>query len=119
MNSPSIAYAGYACPHCQSRTDVKDSRPRTEGGIRRRRVCVACGVRFTTWEVQVGDVADILSGVANASPGVVTQAQELVARLGELDADDRLILVSLARRLSGGGRPSKRLYEIAEPEIAA
>ena len=40
------------CPHChQHNTQVKDSRP-TENGtiIRRRRLCPACRVRFTTFE---------------------------------------------------------------------
>jgi transcriptional repressor NrdR len=40
------------CPHCQASDDkVVDSRPADEGSaIRRRRECVACGRRFTTYE---------------------------------------------------------------------
>src|SRR5690606_27967741 len=40
------------CPYCQAEdTQVKDSRPAEDGqAIRRRRVCPACGGRFTTFE---------------------------------------------------------------------
>ena len=48
--------AGYRgavrCPYCQTADDkVVDSRPADEGAaIRRRRECLACGRRFTTYE---------------------------------------------------------------------
>lgn len=40
------------CPHCHhGQTQVKDSRPLDDGlSIRRRRVCLACGGKFTTFE---------------------------------------------------------------------
>jgi transcriptional repressor NrdR len=40
------------CPYCGNEdTQVKDSRPTEDGtAIRRRRVCPACGGRFTTFE---------------------------------------------------------------------
>src|SRR5437588_12411643 len=40
------------CPSCGSLdTQVKDSRPTEDSAaIRRRRVCLACGFRFTTFE---------------------------------------------------------------------
>jgi transcriptional repressor NrdR len=40
------------CPHCGAPdTQVKDSRPtEDDSAIRRRRVCGACGQRFTTFE---------------------------------------------------------------------
>jgi transcriptional repressor NrdR len=40
------------CPHCNSlNTQVKDSRPtEDETAIRRRRVCLECSRRFTTFE---------------------------------------------------------------------
>jgi transcriptional repressor NrdR len=40
------------CPNCQSLdTQVKDSRPTEDAGaIRRRRVCLSCNFRFTTFE---------------------------------------------------------------------
>lgn len=41
------------CPFCQDpNTAVKDTRPTNDGqSIRRRRECIACGARFTTYEV--------------------------------------------------------------------
>lgn len=47
------------CPYCgNDDTQVKDSRPTEDAGaIRRRRVCNACGGRFTTFErVQLRDL---------------------------------------------------------------
>src|SRR5437763_13982869 len=40
------------CPNCTSRdTQVKDSRPTEDSSvIRRRRVCLSCNFRFTTFE---------------------------------------------------------------------
>ncbi len=40
------------CPFCNSEeTQVKDSRPTEDNtAIRRRRACMACGARFTTFE---------------------------------------------------------------------
>ena len=40
------------CPFChQENSQVKDSRTTEDGStIRRRRVCVKCGARFTTFE---------------------------------------------------------------------
>ena len=38
------------CPYCgESKSKVIDSRP-DSGGVRRRRRCLACGARFTTYE---------------------------------------------------------------------
>lgn len=47
------------CPFCQNEdTQVKDSRPTEDNAaIRRRRLCNACGARFTTFErVQLRDL---------------------------------------------------------------
>ncbi len=47
------------CPYCANDdTQVKDSRPTEDSGaIRRRRICNACGGRFTTFErVQLRDL---------------------------------------------------------------
>jgi transcriptional repressor NrdR len=40
------------CPSCNSLdTQVKDSRPTEDSAvIRRRRICIACNFRFTTFE---------------------------------------------------------------------
>ena len=47
------------CPFCSNEdTQVKDSRPTEDNtAIRRRRVCDACGSRFTTFErIQLRDL---------------------------------------------------------------
>ena len=47
------------CPFCGNEdTQVKDSRPAEDGGaIRRRRLCVKCDARFTTFErVQIREI---------------------------------------------------------------
>ena len=38
------------CPDCGARAEVLDSRPRPDGGVRRRRECTSCELRFTTFE---------------------------------------------------------------------
>ena len=50
------------CPSCNSLdTQVKDSRPTEDSAaIRRRRLCLACGFRFTTFErVQLRELSVI------------------------------------------------------------
>ena len=50
------------CPFCNNpETQVKDSRPTEDGGaIRRRRLCLNCGSRFTSFErVQLRDLTVI------------------------------------------------------------
>ncbi|MFU7528909.1 transcriptional regulator NrdR [Qipengyuania sp. ASV99] len=53
------------CPFCANDdTQVKDSRPTEDSSaIRRRRQCVSCGARFTTFErVQLREVTIVKSG---------------------------------------------------------
>ena len=42
------------CPKCNGDTHTTDSRP-TETSHRRRRECLNCGFRFTTYEKILGD----------------------------------------------------------------
>ena len=47
----------FQCPQCgQRRTAVKDTRPTEQGHVRRRRVCLSCEARFTTFEVLATDL---------------------------------------------------------------
>jgi hypothetical protein len=41
---------GFACPMCDERTDVKDSRQNEDGLVRRRRKCIQCDNTFYTVE---------------------------------------------------------------------
>lgn len=40
------------CPECEGNTQVINSREQEDGSIHRRRVCLECGFRFTTTEVE-------------------------------------------------------------------
>lgn len=89
------------CPHCEVNEDkVIDSRPSEEGEtIRRRRECLSCGCRFTTYERvektelivvkkdgtrEIFDRDKILNGVVRASmkrPVSSKQINDLVSRV--------------------------------------
>lgn len=86
---------GFECPNClAARTDVKDSRPRLGGGVRRRRVCPACNLKFTTFETARPDAgADMLPATAKQ----IIELSELMTKLGPTD---RHLLMVTARRLS-------------------
>lgn len=45
---------GVPCPGCGGDSRVIDSRPRDKS-IRRRRVCILCKTRFTTYEIATDD----------------------------------------------------------------
>lgn len=106
---------GFLCPACGgSRTACVDSRPRSDGGIRRRRRCPSCRVRFTTFEVRAEDVGSVLVGVQDASPAVVAQATEVVNILGGLSSDDRILLLGLARRFQGPRKVTDRQREAVQ-----
>jgi len=103
--------SSFACPRCSGSTDVKDSRPRLDGGIRRRRVCADCGNRFTTFEVLSGDDYQVLAQLYSAPPIVVKQSAELVGLMPALSTEDRIVLMALAHRLSG--RPVQSIRVLA------
>ena len=43
--------AAFACPKCSdTRSTVADTRPTQQGNIRRRRRCLSCNERYTTFE---------------------------------------------------------------------
>lgn len=81
---------GFQCPKCggQNRCQVKDSRPSNYHGrptIRRRRACIKCKYRFTTYELIEGslDRSRIVSVVAAARKikqvvdGLITEYDQL------------------------------------------
>ena len=41
------------CPECEGETQVIDSREEKDGSIHRRRICVMCGHRFNTAELEL------------------------------------------------------------------
>ncbi|MDQ7019638.1 MAG: transcriptional regulator NrdR [Robiginitomaculum sp.] len=97
------------CPFCSSEdTQVKDSRPAEEGAaIRRRRQCLSCGQRFTTFErVQLRD----LTVVKRSGRRVRFDREKLLRsvlvamqkRPMERDQIEQLVS-SIVRRLEGEG----------------
>ena len=80
------------CPFCGSEdTQVKDSRPAEDGAaIRRRRLCGACGARFTTFErVQLREITIIKrSGRKSVfDREKLERSFEIALRKREVDAD--------------------------------
>jgi len=80
------------CPFCGSEdTQVKDSRPAEDGAaIRRRRLCGACGARFTTFErVQLREITIVKrSGRKSVfDREKLERSFEIALRKREVDAD--------------------------------
>lgn len=87
------------CPSCGApdSTKVVDSRPMTEGNsIRRRRECLCCQKRFTTYEIietvqifvikkngtkEIFDRNKLLSGIMKACEKRPVNAEEIVAEI--------------------------------------
>jgi len=95
---PAVASRGVRCPNCSSLDDkVVDSRASDDGAtIRRRRECLACGGRFTTYE-RLEEV-----------PLVV------VKRSGQREAFDRMkIVVGLRAAAKSRPLPDDELETIA------
>lgn len=106
------------CPYCQSEdTQVKDSRP-TENGfvIRRRRICPACGGRFTTFErVQLRELMVIKKSGRRVpfDRDKLVRSVEVALRKRNIDSDCIEQAVSgIVRQLENAGEP-----EIATEEI--
>lgn len=76
-------------------TTVKDSRPHG-CEIRRRRRCLACGGRYTTWERPVLDVID---DVAHRSSMHERETVELFGLIVKLPNEARVALLRLAKAL--------------------
>jgi len=111
------------CPYCRANDDkVVDSRTADDGdAIRRRRECLACGRRFTTYErieevplvvtkrsgaTEPFDRAKLRAGVERAASGrldeatiaaVVTEVEEELRTLGAVVGSDRVGMAVLER----------------------
>ena len=109
------------CPFCgQEDTQVKDSRPTEDNGaIRRRRLCVSCGARFTTFErVQLRE----LMVIKKDDSRIVFDREKLLASINiscrkrPVNPDQiELITNSIQRRLESSGEteiPTKVIGEL-------
>lgn len=96
------------CPSCGVATlqYVRDSRPSGEA-IRRRRECADCGERFTTMELNVERVTELMQAAASPTPDVLTVIRGLRDVLNELPLDEPPASQCLSLR-----QPSERNIEI-------
>ena len=99
------------CPFCSNPdTQVKDSRPAEDHqAIRRRRLCPACGARFTTFErVQLRDL-QVIKTDGKREPfdrDKLMKSVLLASQKREIDRERMEQMVSgLVRRLESGGDP--------------
>lgn len=93
-----IRFFDMKCPACGStKSQVVDSRPMTEGNsIRRRRECVVCQKRFTTYEIietvqmfvikksgakEIFDRNKLLSGIIKACEKRPVNAEDIVSEI--------------------------------------
>lgn len=101
------------CPFCNYYdTKVNDSRPTEDGKIRRRRECLKCGKRFTTYEIvetapimvvkkdgsrELFDRAKLLNGLMRACEKRQISAETLDRAV---DSIEQTILNSMDREVS-------------------
>jgi transcriptional repressor NrdR len=107
---------GVRCPYCRENDDkVVDSRVADEGGaIRRRRECLACGRRYTTYErvEEVGLVVRKRSGTTEPFDRAKLRAGLERAATNRLDAatiDALVAEIDEELRDLGGEVPSERV----------
>ena len=101
------------CPYCSSLdTQVKDSRPtEDETAIRRRRVCSACGRRFTTFErVQLRELI-----VVKRSGRRIPFEREKLERSIEIALRKRPVAAEQIGEIAS--RVVRRLEGLGEPEV--
>ena len=116
------------CPFCGSEdTQVKDSRPAEDGAaIRRRRLCGACGARFTTFErVQLREITIVKrSGRKSVfDRDKLERSFQIALRKRDVNADEVARSINdIVRQLesySEGDVPSHLVGELVMKSLAA
>jgi transcriptional repressor NrdR len=113
--STGVQGSRFACPHCSHEfSGVKDSRPNADG-IRRRRICLGCEARFTTYErVHIRDLTAIKRG-GRRQPFDRDKLERSIrlacARL-ELAETPEILAGKIAQRLENMGDPEVTTREI-------
>jgi transcriptional repressor NrdR len=115
------------CPFCgHEDTQVKDSRPTDDNAaIRRRRQCVNCGARFTTFErVQLRELT-VVKTTGQREPfdrDKLLRSMTVALRKRPVDAERvERIVNSIVRRLESSGEteiPSKLIGELVMDALA-
>ena len=116
------------CPFCgDADTQVKDSRPTEDNtAIRRRRLCTACGSRFTTFErVQLRELTVIKKDGSRVSfdRDKLARSVEIAVRKRPVAPErvDRAVS-GIVRRLESGGEhdvPSSAIGEMVMDALSA
>lgn len=89
---------GCSCTTCGGPTEVRDSRGVAgDNSIRRRRFCVRCDVRFTTFE----EIREEPSQSTTSEPFRHRRVTEVREIMHDLSLDDQRLLLGMARRLAG------------------
>ncbi len=108
------------CPFCGSdETQVKDSRPTEDGtAIRRRRHCIGCGSRFTTFErVQLRDLTVIKNNGTRApfDRDKLARSIDIALRKRPIEPERiERIVNGIQRRLESSGNPDIQSKDIGE-----
>ena len=109
------------CPFCGNEdTQVKDSRSAEDGAaIRRRRLCVKCEARFTTFErVQLREIAIVKRNGRRSvfDRDKLERSFEIALRKRDIDADDVALAINeIVRKLEShadGDVPSEKVGEL-------
>ena len=93
-----MTFEGIRCPECGSmRNHVTDSRP-SHKSVRRRRECLRCGSRFTTYELAGGDIP-----VSQEERSIRVDHARLLSDMlvSVLEKDKRSIRIDHVRALAG------------------
>ncbi len=108
------------CPFCGSdETQVKDSRPTEDStAIRRRRHCIGCGSRFTTFErVQLRDLTVIKNNGARVGfdRDKLARSIDIALRKRPIEPERiERIVNGIQRRLESSGNPDIQSKDIGE-----
>ena len=111
------------CPKCQHDDDkVLDSRSAREGAaIRRRRECLKCGYRFTTYEEIDRDEILVVKHDGRRETFERTKLDKAIRRAcGKRDISDeriRSIIDSVVAKLDGDEVPSTKIAELVMDEL--
>ncbi len=98
------------CPRCDGKTQVTDSRGAPHNTIRRRRECVACGHRFTTYESTISPLRTlkVVGGQAERSRRYYQNLPEDVRKARAKRSNNRAAAREEAART---GEPVAAIYK--------
>ena len=86
------AKLGVRCSVCGGKTEVLDSRPSSVGGsraVRRRRKCMSCPYRFSTYEIEEGALLKQLQRLEAIMPKLAVLRESIGTAMEELQKRER------------------------------